>query len=519
MNHKNLRSLVFFKNQIVCSLILLFFGFGCSDEDLSTDLDPDPDPQEEVFNPDVNEDGSLNILVIGTSKSIKNNGEAFSPDLISSELQNILSSEVISKDLEINVIEENIYKSKQVTLGLGGGGTIYNWNHYSHSLVQYYYWPEGLEARMENLSGNGDYKWDYVVIAADPYIISKIPGFYSLGVHKIATKVSDGGAKPLLLMMWSKEETQDHFEEFTYRAADGADVDLPVIPAGIAWENLSESKKENVNIHPSPNGAYLTAASIFSHIYGKSATESTYVYDDDIANLAFSTLTTEADKEHYTGEIVFNSPFDKCNIEDNILHFNHTGTSSENGILGGLRWVLGKDEVELVRDGTPPIHFNYGRANTNFEAGKRYKIDPARFDFSFGFPMQDHGNNGNTSMLYGIDKRLTETENGTDLGVALFMERENELPYGRAVPIRTLFAQIKEEIPNFSAYRDSWHMSRDLDKAIGAYMYTILTGNCSLGEEPANKDSNEWRTWFAQKTGHTTAWKLMYLNGNTANCN
>ena len=44
-----------------------------------------------------------------------------------------------------------------------------------------------------------------------------------------------------------------------------------------------------------------------------------------------------------------------------------------------------------------------------------YKVDPARFDRSYGFPMQDHSRTAAESMLYGIDKRGND---GTDLGIA-----------------------------------------------------------------------------------------------------
>jgi hypothetical protein len=44
---------------------------------------------------------------------------------------------------------------------------------------------------MEKVSGNGDKDWDYVVIARDPYVVSTLPRYYSLGVNKIAAKVSE----------------------------------------------------------------------------------------------------------------------------------------------------------------------------------------------------------------------------------------------------------------------------------------------------------------------------------------
>ncbi|MEM6772843.1 MAG: hypothetical protein AAF597_19855, partial [Bacteroidota bacterium] len=117
---------------------------------------------------DFNGDGAINILIIGSTNSI-NGGQAFAPAQIATELEDILSADP-SVDLPVNVVAENIYTSKLVTLGLGGSGTEYTWNHHRHSLAQYYYWPEGQEARMDNLTGTGGTDWDYVLIGADPFM-------------------------------------------------------------------------------------------------------------------------------------------------------------------------------------------------------------------------------------------------------------------------------------------------------------------------------------------------------------
>lgn len=472
-------------------------------------------------NPDINGDGTINILVLGTNSSI-NNTATFSPNQIVIELQNILSSDdAISMD--VNVVAEDIHMSQSVTVGLGGGGAEYNWMHHSHSLVQYYYWPEGFDARMDNLSGNGGIDWDYVVIGADPHIISTTSGYYSLGVNKVAAKVAEGDAQTLLLMMWPQDVSTgasiEHFEEFTYRSADGARVEVSTVPAGLAWEALPDDKKDESSVHPTPNGAYVTAASIYAHICERSAAASGYSYDDELADIALSTVIDAESQVHYAGVRSFISPFKSCNISDDIINYNHTGTSSENGIKAGLDWIFNQAPETLQNGGTSPIDLNYGRANSNFEPNKRYKIDPLLFDFSFGFPMQDHGNHGDVSMLYGLDRRQSGTMNDTDLGVARFMIEQGELPYARAIPVRTLFAQMKEISPNISAYRDSWHMHRDLDKAIAAYMYTVLTGSCAIAEEPTDSNSNEWRTWMAHKIGYETAWNLMYLEGTAPDCN
>lgn len=490
-----------FKSIVLFHLLMLFtISFAMS--------------QPSSANFDLNNDGTINIMVVGSSSSLEWWKEVFSTNNIVSELQNILAADP-SITANVNVVAEDIYLKKQVSFGLGQSGTVYTPYFHRHSLLQYYYWPEGLTARMDNLSGNNGTDWDYVVIASDPLILAQVPSYYFLGVNKVAAKVSEGGAKPLLLMMWPKSQTSDltlaHSEEFTYRAANGASVPVAVVPAGSSWNALPSNKKDSSSSHPTPNGAYVAAATIYSHISGASASSSEYTYDDDIANIALSTVITEKNKTHYTGEPTFISPFKNCGINETAINYNQTGSSSEAGILGGLNWVFNQVPQTLVNGGTFPINFNYGRANTNFEANKRYKIDPTKFNFSFGFPMQDHRNHGDTSMLYGLDKRDLGTVNDTDLGVARYMVDESELPYGRAIPIRTLFAQMKEAIPNQSAYRDSWHMHLDLDKSIAAYMYTMLTGKINIVGEPTDQTSAAWKTWKSANIGHETAWSLMYL--------
>jgi hypothetical protein len=461
-------------------------------------------------NPDINKDGTLNILVIGTNKSIKDGAEAFSSDQITKELQSILSADT-SISIHVNVVAENIYQTKNFTSGIAGTQTR-NLDYFSHSLVQYYYWPDGHVARMNKLTGNDGVDWDLVVIGADPYIVSKIPGYYSLGVNKIAAKVMEGGAKPLLLMMWSKDESLiNHFEEFTYRASDGAKVKLETVPAGLAWKALPAGKKDIATAHPTPNGAYLAAASIYSHLYNKSASSSQYAYDDVIADNAHTSRVSEASKIHYVGKRSFISPYKSCEIKDSNLIYNHGGTSTENGILDGLQWVITQDQKTLQYGATAPIHFNYGRSSMG--STHLYDIDPSKYDYSFGYPLQDDKSTGEVSMLYGIDKRVTQNDVETDLGVALYMVRNSEIPYGRNVPLRTIIAQMLEGIPGIEIYSDNWHLSGDVNNALGTFMFTLLSGDCALEGDTIPSDSTEWRTWMAHKIGYETAWNVMHLEG------
>ena len=461
-------------------------------------------------NPDINEDGTLNILVIGTDKSIKDGAESFSSTQIANELKSILSADT-SISINVNVVAENIYKTKNISTGIAAVQTR-NLDYFSHSLVQYYYWPDGYNTRMDNLTGKNGIDWDVVVIGADPFIVSKIPGYYSLGVNKIAAKVIEGGALPLLLMTWPKDESLiNHFEEFTYRAAGGAKVQVETVPAGLAWKALPANKKDIATSHPTPNGTYLAAASIYSHLYNKSASSSQYTYDDVIADNAHTSIVSEASKIHYVGKRSFISPYKSCEIKDSNLIYNHGGTSTENGILDGLQWVITQDQKTLQYGATAPIHFNYGRSSMG--STHLYDIDPSKYDYSFGYPLQDDKSTGEASMLYGIDKRVTQNDVETDLGVALYMVRNSEIPYGRNVPLRTIIAQMLEEIQGIEIYSDNWHLSNDVNIALGTYMFTVLSGDCALEGDTIPSDSTEWRTWMAHKIGYETAWNVMHLEG------
>ena len=477
-----------------------------------TDSTGPADTGTAYIDPDFNGDGALRILVLGTNQSL-DRSTGFSPDQIAVELQHIFTADAAAP-ADVHVSAEDIHLRKAVTIGMGGGGDEYTYEHHSHSLLQYYYWPDEQSARMANLMGNGAFDWDHVVIGADPHIVATTPGWYALGAHKVASKVAEGGGQPLLLMVWPQDDPSGtalpHFEEFTYRTSDGAPVPLQTVPAGLGWASLPSEQQDSSPEHPSPNGAILAAATIYAQLTGQNASDS----GDPLSDVAFETVQEQQGALHYEGDRSFSSPFAGCHITDDTISYNHTGSSSENGILDGLRWVFDQAPQTLQNGGDAPITFNYGRANTNFEPDKRYQVDPERFSFSFGFPMQDHANHGDVSMLYGLDHRNSGVTNDTDLGVAAFMIQQSELPYARAIPIRALFAQMKEVTPEQSAYRDNWHMHRDLDKAIAGYMYTLLTDDCALGEEPADPASEAWRTWTAHKIGCDTAWTFLHLDAN-----
>ncbi len=284
--------------------------------------------------PDFNDDGEVNILIIGTSSAVRGGSDPFAPTAIARELESILLGDS-ELSLPVSVVAEDIVQSATVNVGETSAVT-----YRTHSMLQYYYWPDGEEARHSNLSGDGAVDWDHVIIASDPRIVARTPGYFALGVNKIAERVRAGNAEPRLLMVWAsggEDAPLAQLEEFTYRAADGAAEPMRVVPAGLAWNALPSEDQDTSATHPTPNGAYLAAASIYAQLFGQSASESEYTFDDGIADVAHTTVEVAASEAHYSGRRTQPSAFAPGAVTAREILFHQTGTSSEAGIRRGFR--------------------------------------------------------------------------------------------------------------------------------------------------------------------------------------
>ena len=473
----------------------------------------------------------LDILVIGSTHSFSEGGEsgvvhekAFDPSVIAAELQSILAGDPAITET-VQVVFEDIYQTKTLDTNIGSGGTVYSFNYRCYSLAQYYMWPEGRAARLANLRGANGTAWDYIVIMGDPYQMANMPGMFAEGIEMLVREINQGTAQPILFAQWPENSsgfTANQFNEVVYRAGDSAGV--AVVPGGLAWENLVSQDVSPQ--HPSPHGAYLAAASVYSELYDKSAKTSIYTYNDAIADHALDTVQATASVAQYTGNFTANNVFAMKYVYDRHINYNHTGTSSENGIQGKLNGAFNRCKVSYTKYGSSgswpaglaPIDFNYGRGNDWFEDNKDYHVDPSLYDRSYGFPMQDYFDTAPTTMPYGIDKRYwngSQYEDGTDMGIAYNMirpgTRELGLPLDvRAIPTRLMWTRIFEVAPSLDVVPDGTHMNSVLLDAIGTYIYTLQSGRCPVTDEPAPQGSSAWQTWFGQKTGYETAWRLSH---------
>ena len=471
------------------------------------------------------QDEAIDLLLLGSTHSFSETGEsgvehqpAFDPTAIAAELGRILES-APGIEGRVNIVFEDIYRTKTIPTALGQSGTNYDFNYRCHSLAQYFMWPEGREQRLANLRGEDGTAWDHVVILGDPYLMATMPGIHAEGVNLVAAEVAAGTAEPMLLMLWPREGSSAavaHFAELAYRIGDSAQI--AVAPAGLAWDRWPT--KDAAPQHPTPDGAYLAAASIYSRIFGRSASEADYEHDDTIGDHVLANQQAESERAPYDGAYAFISPFAMQAVKKRHINYNQTGSSSEAGIQQALNAAMDRSMVTHTRfkappwaDGIAPVDFNYGRGNSWFEPEKRYMLDPELYRLSFGFPMQDQKGSAATSMLYGIDKRYGY-EDGTDLGIAYDMIREGELEANaRAIPMRLMWAKIHDAKPSLTPLRDNWHMSRILDEASGTFMYTLLSGRCPVDEEPADRESGDWDRWLGRKVGYETAWRMAHLTG------
>ena len=173
--------------------------------------------------------------------------------------------------------------------------------------------------------------------------------------------------------------------------------------------------------------------------------------------------------------------------------------------MGGMA-----DDCYEDRKTTAPDPTTTDASRSIFEKQKQYKVAPDRFHRSYGFPMQDQSKTAATTMLYGIDKRFDgrRYDDGTDLGIAYDMIRQGEVPNDiRCVPIRLMWAKMRDAAPKLRPVGDGWHMSGYLHEATAAYMVTLLTGRSPVGAAP-RKGTSAWYAWLGRKVGHETAMRM-----------
>ena len=459
-----------------------------------------------------------NILIIASGRSfsegrLANHQDPLNPQKIADELQKILSMDRRLGKVKVSV--DDYYTKKHIDTNIGGNGQVWRLEYHRYSLAQYYFWPEGRKARLKNLQGKLKVKWDVIILIDDPYLTANMPGIHAEGVKLLTQEIRKGDAKPFIFSQWPRAGTNKkaaELHEISYRVSRG--LGIRFIPAAYVWESLKNKVEADKY--------FIAANSIYRTLFYKNTTGYEY------KNLALDRQIKSALKESFSKKKKYGpiytseTPFTMKKVTRRQIWGNHSGTSTENGLTKQLYSVFAQGSVLFKRGKNPTTKktdFNYGRANSNFEANKRYRVDPKNYDRSYGFVMQDNGRSAYNTMLYGIDKRTflrgNNIDDGTDMGIASDMIELKEVEKDiRTIPGRLINAKIMDYDPKLTpvnAKGDTWHQRGHLLLAQASFVYTLLNGRYALDVNKTSEGQNS----MMMKIGYDTAWTMSTLQARS----
>ncbi len=463
----------------------------------------------------------IRILILGSSQSLATEPDSvtqysstyadeapFPAEPVAAQLAGIMANDPALSGTTLTVTGSDMFQT-QVYSGSGVSGTLG-----SCTLMSWYYWPSSRTATMALL----DQGWNYVVMIDDPYYGSSFPEYSFEGVRAIAQEVRKFQTVPLLVMTWTSTDTAlSNFAQMTYRA--GAAEGVKVVPAGYAWNSLSASLT-GTGTRPNLQGNYVTAAAIYSQIFGRSAATSSYVPGGmtqanakSIAATALSSVQTQGTASQFTGTYAGPTHFESPLNQSRLWWYTDFDSSTEYGIRGGLFSVLGLGRVSwfeyyggyqsFVSSGFP-----YDFCQTRFY----YSADPTEWTAYGTFDYED--NSGTQSMVAGVDDGAVN-----DLGLP---EQDScaadvlySLPYDPEeffVPVRVFWSRVESTHPEVNPQPDGHHPGTEYNQGLATMMYTLLTGRCVVGTQPSDGPPNEdWELWYCRKTGYEIAWQYATL--------
>jgi len=461
--------------------------------------------------------GDSHILIIGTEydstgrDSEKPTLPPFSSKKMGQELKHILEGASLGK---IRVQVEDRYDVHKTGVG--------DCESHCYSLAQWFHYPYPADVevthRWPNLRGENGVKWDYVIVIGDRGTMTFAPGMYAYGVSAIAQEVAKGSGELVLLSSWPSKESKvslDHYQELVGRVAQSGGYQ--VAPVGHVW---SEALNKDRDLQPKTvhDMAYLVAATLYSKLWGQSAETSTYKYNQSLAAIAHSVVEGDKKLKAYQRKPSSPTPFLLRGDTRRMIHYSEKGTSTEEGFKKTVKLAMKRarvnyddansdkytDEIPVDDDKgwsekiPSPLAWNHGRSHGH----KKYVVNPIYWDLSFGYVY--HWNSWGHPVPKQNDHHVALIDNH-DLRLSQSMY--DFAPQGaRALPVRTLWAQLHKAYPDLLPQRDGWgpHLGYEVDHAVGTFMYTLFSGRCPLEPEPEEMT----HFWHAQKIGYETAWKM-----------
>jgi hypothetical protein len=459
----------------------------------------------------------VNVLVLGTATDSSSHSyvydegvasvTAFDPADVVAELTGILNGAGLGT---VNVDFEDI------------NGVDY----YRHvNLFTWFHFPfpdDAETTRWANLRGENGTVWDYVVLLGDAHTMEYLPGFYALGVSEIAKEVAKGtnGTETVLLMPWpaaGSSTTLDHYKEVVYRV--GRTGGCAVAPAGLAWAASGESSGAN---HPTDNGAYIAAATLYSRFFNQSASASTYgnAAKDTLADDAHAIVQANQGAVQYTGKFATPNPYSPQHNSNRNVDFSITGTSTERDHIESLQVVLdacrveyskyfshryNTDDPEAEQSGWPtdeagdpvgPIDYNFGKFH--FYTYDQYAVNTNFWKHTYIFEYQQEITEDSAVGLI--------LNHDIETGARAYMQSPFPGAIGATIP-RASWAMLYRLKPDIEMNAAGNHLT---DLAIlpnATFINTVDSGRCPLTPEVASPTDE----WDAMKVGYEAGWIMSRL--------
>jgi Bacterial Ig domain len=436
----------------------------------------------------------VNVLIVGTTTdkgaSYGGTSKPFDISKVRTELQSILSGVATLGTVRVGLHD---FKSNSTA----GNSLIYEFyaNNASYAPVATQVWQEVRGERGTN--------WNYVILFDEPFTTERYPGYYTHGVAEFGKEAAKGGAETVLLMGWpgsGSSATVSNYQEVVYRT--GRSLGYKVAPAGLAWQ--AEGSVYGTT-HPTADGAYIAAASIYSRIWGQSASASSYANTKDaLADRVHQVVTNNIGKQQYSGR--YNQhPTDVLTIMHNPARaygFGGVSSSTENGLKDMAKTIAkenGLDMTAPVGTGLPWISGIY--------VNRDWLTNP-------GFPMCtrfQHPGNGTYDSADHISW-IVSSSPASDVSALRSSESTLSSHSGfRHLPTQLLWAQFAKEYPSEPLIESS-HGSRHWKRVQGAYMFTMFTGRCAIGPKPA-EGTADYKDYVSSRIGYETAWRFSTLQG------
>ena len=172
--------------------------------------------------------------------------------------------------------------------------------------------PKDEYGAMVEKALTGTKKYDYVILQEQSVrpASDNAKSFYS-AVRNLSERIKATGAKPILYSTWGRKTGHSTLEKYgwtnetmTWRLAAsyqaiGDELSIPVAHVGLAFYDIYSNKK-GVNVyhtdstHPSFEGSFLAAATLFAKIFNEDPTLLTY--KGNLTNEEASVIYTAAKK-------------------------------------------------------------------------------------------------------------------------------------------------------------------------------------------------------------------------------